>query len=97
MSLTCPLAHCNWRTPCDTASVIHCTPRSKHHRGDRDEFTSEGQLEAMVAKSKSKETIETVIYRGCGHFELESPSYDEQVSQTLLAWIERKGLRSARQ
>jgi len=61
--------------------------------GDRDEFTSESQLRSMLQKVKSDTPCESVIYPGCGHFELESPSYDGRVSRTVLEWIENRGLR----
>ena len=63
--------------------------------GNRDEFTSETQLRGMLKKVRRGSPIETVIYEGCGHFELESPAYDEQVAQTVLDWINKQGLGSA--
>ena len=61
--------------------------------GDRDEFTSESQLRGMLEKVRRDTPCESVIYPGCGHFELESPAYDGRVSQTVLEWIDKCGLR----
>ena len=61
--------------------------------GDRDEFTSESQLQAMLAKARRGTPLESVIYPGVGHFELESPAFDEQVSATVLEWIDKQQWR----
>lgn len=54
--------------------------------GENDEFTSPSQLEARVGKAKGKENKAHIV-PGVGHFELESPSYDGEVSSIALEWL----------
>jgi len=63
--------------------------------GDSDEFTSLSTLERMVAKA-GPGPIESIVVRGVGHFELESPHYDGDVANHVITWIEKKGWFSRR-
>ena len=64
--------------------------------GDRDEFTSEATLRKQVAKAREGTICESFIFRGIGHFELESPDYDEEVARCTIEWLQnpRTGILS---
>ena len=62
--------------------------------GDADEFTSVKTLDSYVAKA-APGTLESIVVRGVGHFELESPQYDGHVAKYVLDWIQKTGLDAA--
>ena len=63
--------------------------------GERDEFTSVDQLERMAKRMRGEEgangggVVDVEIVPGVGHFELESPGYDELVARTVLDWLDK--------
>lgn len=64
--------------------------------GDKDEFTSVATFEKYVAKANQRgRPCQRVIFPGCGHFELESPSFDGPVSECVLRWVDQMKLREA--
>ena len=62
---------------------------------ERDEFTSVDQLERMGKRMRGEEgvngggVVDVEIVPGVGHFELESPGYDELVARTVLNWLDK--------
>ena len=58
--------------------------------GDADEFTSEATLNKYVGKARPG-SVESIVVRGVGHFELEMPEYDSTVASYVLDWIEKRG------
>ena len=58
--------------------------------GDRDEFTSVSVLESYVTKAHTG-TVESVVIKGAGHFELEMPAADGLVVGTVVEWIKQRG------
>lgn len=58
--------------------------------GDRDEFTSEATLRTKVAKAREGTICECVVFPNVGHFELESPSYDEDVAACTIEWLQER-------
>lgn len=59
--------------------------------GDADEFTSETTLDRQVARARPG-TVESIVVRGVGHFQLEMPEYDATVANFVLEWIAKQGL-----
>jgi pimeloyl-ACP methyl ester carboxylesterase len=62
--------------------------------GERDEFTSVDQLEQMAKRMRGEGVngggiVDVEIVPGVGHFELESPGYDELVARTVLDWLDK--------
>ncbi len=63
--------------------------------GERDEFTSVDQLEQMAKRMRGEEgangggVVDIEIVPGVGHFEWESPGYDELVARTVLDWLDK--------
>mmetsp|Transcript_29245 Transcript_29245/g.42415 ORF Transcript_29245/g.42415 Transcript_29245/m.42415 type:complete len:229 (+) Transcript_29245:156-842(+) len=57
--------------------------------GDQDEFTSVAQLEQKVAYGGRSGPCESIIVPRCGHFQLESPAYDQHVAQYIMEWIKK--------
>ena len=62
---------------------------------ERDEFTSVDQLERMGKRMRGEEgangggVVDVEIVPGVGHFQLESPGYDELVAWTVLNWLDK--------
>jgi pimeloyl-ACP methyl ester carboxylesterase len=62
---------------------------------ERDEFTSVDQLERMGKRMRGEEGVNGggVVYveivPGVGHFQLESPGYDEHIVRTVLNWLDK--------
>ena len=55
---------------------------------ERDEFTSVDQLERMGKRMRGEEGANGIV-PGVGHFQLESPGYDELVTWTVLNWLDK--------
>lgn len=58
---------------------------------ENDEFTSVDQLESMVARMKSVNPncrVDVDVVPRVGHFQLESPSYNPVVAETVVQWLE---------
>ena len=60
--------------------------------GEHDEFTSVSQLQSAVRGSRGSSNYATIVPR-VGHFELESPDYDEWVAQHIFEHAERLGIQ----
>ena len=62
---------------------------------ERDEFRSVDQLERMGKRMRGEEganggvVVDVEIVPGVGHFQLESPGYDELVAWTVLNWLDK--------
>jgi len=62
---------------------------------ERDEFASMDQLERMGKRMIGEEgvngggVVDVEIVPGIGHFQLESPGYDELVARTVLNWLNK--------
>ena len=67
--------------------------------GERDEFTSVGQLESAARRMRKEGegcendgsgiVVDVRIVPDVGHFELESPSHDGFVARTVLDWLDK--------
>jgi hypothetical protein len=58
---------------------------------ENDEFTSVDQLESMVARMKSVNPncrVDVDVVPRVGHVQLESPSYNPVVAETVVQWLE---------
>ena len=60
-------------------------------QGEADEFTAPSTLRGALAKCQGETNDATVVER-VGHFELESPQYDEDVARMTIEWLEGQGL-----
>ena len=60
-------------------------------QGEADEFTAPSTLRGALSKCQGETNDATVVER-VGHFELESPQYDEDVARMTIEWLEGQGL-----
>lgn len=81
------------------ASVLRSDKPKLFIMGEKDEFTSPKQLRNMMNRAKQHRQGEEgggggsrdcIIVPNCGHFELESPAYDDYVAQCVIDWINEK-------
>ena len=61
-------------------------------QGEHDEFSSVATLNKMVGRAAGKNRV--VVVPEVGHFELESPAYDDHVAELTISWLRDEGLTS---
>ena len=71
-------------------AVQQCDKPKLFIQGEHDEFTGVSTLQAKMAHAAGDN--EVVVVPGVGHFELESPAYDDHVAELSAAWLRTKGL-----
>ena len=50
------------------------------------------QIQIQIHMAHAAGDNEVVVVPGVGHFELESPAYDDHVAELSAAWLRTKGL-----
>jgi len=64
-------------------------------QGELDEFTAPATLERSAARC-SGGTNDVLVIAGVGHFELEQPGYDKEVTRAVLEWLQLQDLHAPR-
>ena len=72
--------------------LLRCPKPKLFVQGEHDEFSSVATLNKMVGRATGQNKV--VVVPEVGHFELESPAYDDHVAELTISWLRDAGLTS---